>query len=100
MTAAKQERIDTCTLYIEGPAVQAPEVVARMFAKYGVKDVRVCKNNGEYAFVELESAEQVELAMAELSSDSLKILTKAQWLEKKQEMKNIERELRDVLMMQ
>ena len=100
MSAARQERIDACTIHIEGPAVQAPEEVARMLAKYGVKDIRVCKNNGEYAFVELENVEQVDLAIRELSSESLKILTKAQWQEKKQEMKNIEKELRDVLMMQ
>jgi len=42
MTAARQERIDACTIYIEGPAVQAPQEVARMLAKYGVKDIRVC----------------------------------------------------------
>lgn len=83
MTAARQERIDACTIYIEGPAVQAPEEVARMLAKYGVKDIRICKNDGEYAFVELENIEQVELATRELSSESLKIWTKAQWHEKK-----------------
>lgn len=100
MTVARKERIDACTIYIEGPAVQAPEEVARMLAKYGVKDIRICKNNGEYAFVELESPEQVELAIKELSSESLTILNKAKYQDKKQEMKNIESELRDVLMMQ
>ena len=100
MSAARQERIDACTIHIEGPAVQAPEAVARMLAKYGVKDIRVSKNVGEYAVVELENVEQVRLAIRELSSESLKILSSAQWQEKKQEMKNIERELRDVLMMQ
>lgn len=83
MTTARQERIDACTIYIEGPAVQAPEEVARMLAKYGVKDIRICKNNGEYAFVELDTKEQVQLAIRELSSESLKILSKAQWQEQK-----------------
>lgn len=100
MSAARQERTDACTIYIEGPAVQAPEEVARMFAKYGVKDIRLCKNNGEYAFVELENIDQVALAISDLTSENLKILTRSQWQEQKQEMKNIEKELRDVLMMQ
>lgn len=100
MSSARQERIDACTIRIEGPAVQAPEGVARMLAKYGVKDIRVCKNNGEFAFVELENVEQVVLAIRELSSESLQILSRAQRQEKKQEMKNIEKDARDVLMMQ